>query len=114
MAIASCDDVNIYNPFSPTEPLKKEHLGTLIVVVDIITIIILILFTWGIENGQKLYFNSFNINTVEMQDFAILVKNFPDERIYGQDNWEHRDEILRALLSKHFEEVIKSQLKIQK
>ena len=111
LAFANCDDPNIFNPFSDT-PLAKESLGMIIVVFDIITILILIIFTWGLEKGQKLYFDSFNINTVEMQDFAILVKNFPDERLYGDGNWENRDEVLRALLAKHFEEVIKRQIVI--
>jgi hypothetical protein len=65
IAYANCDDADIYNPFG-SEPLSKEKLGHLIVVVDIITIVILILFTWGLENGQRLYLNSFNIHTVEM------------------------------------------------
>ena len=44
-----------------------------------------------------------------MQDFAILVKNFPDERLYGDNfnNWDRRDDVLKALISKHFEKVIK-------
>lgn len=60
--------------------------------------------------------NSFNIKTVEMQDFAILVKNFPDERLYGDNfnNWDRRDDVLKALISKHFEKVIKQQIFIQK
>ena len=84
--------------------------------VDIISILILILFTWGLEHGQQLYLNSFNIKTVEMMDFAILVKNLPDERLYGdnKNNWDRRDDILKALLSKHFEHVIKQQILIQK
>ena len=49
-------------------------------------------------------------------DFAILVKNLPDERLYGdnKNNWDRRDDILKALLSKHFEHVIKQQILIQK
>ena len=113
MAFANCDDVDIYNPFG-SEPLSKDDLGNIIVFVDIITITILIIFTWGLENGQRIYMNSFNIHTVEMQDFAIKVKNFPDERLYGEGNWDNRDEILRALLSKHFEDIIKRQILIEK
>lgn len=58
LAVAECQeqDPRIFNPFKPSTPLKKENLGTLIVIIDIITILILIIFTWALENGQRLYY----------------------------------------------------------
>lgn len=42
-----------------------------------------------------------------MTDFSIRVKNLPHHAYYG-DN----DEVLRAILTAHFEEIIKDELKI--
>lgn len=52
------------------------------------------------------YTYKFQQETVEMTDFSIRVKNLPHHAYYG-DN----DNVMRAILTAHFEEIIKDELK---
>ena len=46
-------------------------------------------------------------NTIEMTDFTIRVKNLPHHTVYGD-----KDDILRAMLIAHFEELIRDEVKL--
>jgi hypothetical protein len=50
MILAVCENLELANPFGG-EPLTKEYLGWVIVLIDIFVIISLLLFTWFLENG---------------------------------------------------------------
>lgn len=47
------------------------------------------------------------MNTIEMIDFTIRVKNLPHHTVYGD-----KDDVLRALMTAHFEDIIKDELKL--
>ena len=111
MIFARCDDLDIPNPFMD-EPLTKDQLGYIIVVVDIFVILTMFLFIYLIERGQANFVEVFNSNTITPEDFTIRVKGIPDESLYAGSSKEqihNRDETLKTLLFKHFEEVIKDQ-----
>ena len=52
--------------------------------------------------------------TLEMSDFTLKIQGMPDERHYSEDNIKFRDDALRALLINHFENVIKTQIILEK
>lgn len=109
MVFARCDDLDIPNPFMD-EPLTKDDLGYIIVVVDIFVILTMFLYIYLLERGQANFVEIFNQNTITPEDFTIKVKGIPDESKYaGSSKLQKkcRDETLKALLYKHFEEVIK-------
>ena len=83
----------------------------IIVVVDIFVILALIIFTWALEIGQENYVKMFLDHTIEMTDFTIRIKHLPEESQYCDcDSPEHRDDILKALLTNHFQSLLKDYL----
>jgi hypothetical protein len=78
MVFARCDDLDIPNPFAD-EPLTKDSLGYIIVVVDILVILTMFLFIYLIERGQANFVAVFNENTITPEDFTLKVKGIPDE-----------------------------------
>lgn len=92
------------NPFFDA-PLTKYDLGYIILAVDLIVIMILLLFIYLIEVGQKNFIEIFNANTITPEDFTLRVKGMPDEKFYsvgGGNKEDYRDETLKALLINHF------------
>ena len=55
-----------------------------------------------LKRSQKLYLEKFKAQTIELDDFTLEMENLPNDHEYGYD-----DNVLKACLIKHFEELIK-------
>lgn len=106
MALASCISPEIKNPFTGTE-LNKDSLGVFIVFFDIASVIAMILFTKALISNQEDYVSEFDQATIEMTDFTLRVQNIPNHLLYG-----NKDELLRAMLTVHFEEILKEEIEM--
>lgn len=116
MAFATCDDLDMPNPFFD-EPLTKYDLGYIILVVDLLVIFTLFLFIYLIEVGQRNFIEIFNENTITPEDFTLKIKGMPDEALYsigGGAKRDYRDETLKALLINHFESVLREEIELKK
>jgi len=102
--VAECISNNVTNPFTG-KVYTKEQLGGFIVGFDIATIIFLILFTWILKKTQKEYIDKFNRDTIQMTDFSIRVKGIPHHKFYSDKDGDD-DGTLKAVLLKHFEQVV--------
>ena len=107
MALVKCVSPKIPNPFVEGEEFDKEQLGYLIVFIDIFTVICIFLFAEALNNAQEEYAAYFHSSTIEMTDFTIRVKRLPHHTTYGD-----KDDVLRAVLTAHFEEIIRDEIKL--
>ncbi len=73
---------------------------------DFITTFLLLIFTWALESSYKHYIRNFMKNTIEMNDFSIIVKGMPHHSIYKKNEHDN-EESLRGILIAHFEKIIK-------
>jgi hypothetical protein len=81
--------------------VSKDTFGMLIVVIDLAAIMIIVCFIYALDVGQNRYIAEFKAQTIEMSDFTIRVKNLPSEAEFGG-----KEEILKAELWAHFEELL--------
>lgn len=95
--IASCVSPKIQNPFDDKEYWEKDQFGVLIVFFDMVTVSLIVIFSILLNNSQEDYAHNFNMQTIEMTDFTIRVKNLPHHEKY-YDN----DDVLRAVVTQHF------------
>lgn len=72
---------------------------------DIFTIIGLIIFAQVLLNTQEDFVEAFDLESIQMTDFTIRVQNLPHHVHY-----KRRDAILEAILTQHFQQVIKEEL----
>ena len=77
----------------------------MIVFFDIATVIAIILFTTILTQTQEEYVEMFDESTIEMTDFTLRIKNLPHHAFYNNN-----DELLRSILTAHFEEIIKDEI----
>lgn len=108
MALAKCASLKVENPFTGSE-YSKESLGVFIVFFDICTVIGLIIFMNLLSETQEDYVEIFDQATVQITDFTVRVKNMPHHKCYGDD-----DDVLRAAIITHFEELIKDEITLIK
>ena len=82
-------------------------MGILVVFFDILTVVLIFIFAEALNNSQESYATNFTLQTIEMIDFTIRVKNLPHHTLY-----DDKDDVLRAMLTAHFEELIKDEMKL--
>ena len=86
--------------------ISKETIGMIVIGVDLLVIVTILVYSMMLQNSLQIYTSQFKDQTIEMSDFTISMSNLPLEHMYG-DN----DDVLRAFLTKHFESVIKNEMK---
>ena len=106
MLVADCNLDEIMNPISK-KPMRKEHFGFIVVIVDFGVVIACMIFTWWLEKAQESYVKYFKDRCIEMDDFAIRVKKIPHESKYSSGETTYDDDIIRGLLMHHFDKIIK-------
>lgn len=108
IALATCVSPKIENPFTGAE-WDKDSLGVLVVFFDIATVIAMILFAKALIATQEDYVEAFDLATIQMTDFTVRVQNLPHHLLYG-----NKDDVLRAVLTVHFREVLKDEMRLKK
>lgn len=86
--------------------MSKENIGTLIIVIDLIVILSTVVYSQLLHNSLTIYTNQFKDQTIEMSDFTISLGNLPLEHKYGNN-----EDVLRVFLIKHFESIVKNEMK---
>ena len=81
--------------------MSKDSFGIFIVVLDLLVIMVIVCFIYLLDVSQNKYIEEFNKQTIKMSDFTIRVKNLPGEAEFGG-----KEEILKAELWAHFEELL--------
>jgi len=81
--------------------IQKASFGIFIVVIDLLVIMTIVCFIYLLEVMQNKYIEEYNKQTIKMSDFTIRVKNLPGEAEFGG-----KEEILKAELWAHFEELL--------
>jgi hypothetical protein len=56
---------------------NKDKIGLFIVIYDYAVILILILFSWVLHSAQINCIKQFKNETIEMDDFSIIIENIP-------------------------------------
>lgn len=97
MVIAKCESPKIKNPFNEEQEYAKDQFGVLIVFFDMGTVILIIIFAETLGSSQEDYAKAFNMQTIEMTDYTIRVKNLPHHEKYFD-----KDDVLRAVITHHF------------
>ena len=101
MALASCEIDDIFNPYTGNV-IRKNEFGFVVVIFDLLVCIAMFAFVYCLSKRQKQYVEQFKDQTIEMTDFSMSISNLPLDDRYG-DN----EEVLRAYLTSHYEEVLK-------
>ena len=94
--VAECVSDTIYDPFTDTE-IPKSELSYIVVLIDFLSVLIVLIYTWWLESSQRAYVQVYKQNAIEMEDFALRIKGIPHQTKYGNN-----DEVLRAVLITHF------------
>lgn len=81
---------------------KKQYVGTVIAVIDVLVVISFMIFISCIKKSQRAYLNKFKDQTIELDDFTIIMRNLPRDI-----EFENNEDALKACLNQHFEELIK-------
>lgn len=100
MARASCKSGMVKIPFTKRE-VSKDMLGSLVVLVDIVAVIIILLFIYILEMRQEEFIEAFKESTIQMDDYTLKVKNFPNDEEFLNEEY-----LLKAQIWDHMEKVL--------
>jgi hypothetical protein len=100
---AECIFDSILIPYSGGYSIDKDDLGLIIVCIDLISVFATIIFIYYLDLKQTEYIELFKMQTMQMSDFAIRVKNLP------RDNEFATIHDLRAQLWNHFQDILFTQ-----
>ena len=87
--------------------IQKDSFGIFVVIIDLLVIITILLFIYILDARQNEYIKVFKDKTIQMDDFAIRVKNLPKDSEYGD-----KEDILKAYLWSHFSDLLKNDEKL--
>lgn len=69
----------INNPFDRCEPWDKDDFRKFLIRNEYIVMILFMWFIWTLEKAQNDYIQQFKDQTIEMDDFTIIVKRLPKD-----------------------------------
>ena len=88
--------------------IQKNYFGLFVVFIDFVSVLMIIVFIYTLDNRQNEFIAAYNKKTITMSDYTIRVKNLPNDAEYGG-----KEEVLKAHLWAHFESILVKKHKSQ-